>query len=74
MRPCVVETKIQGKPVKIEVETAYPFRDEITIKVTVPEPLSFPLHQGARLGRGSHDPAIGSDIEIGGARVRATRS
>jgi DUF1680 family protein len=41
--PCVVETKIQGKPVKVAVETAYPFRDEVTIQVTVPEPLTFPL-------------------------------
>ena len=24
-----IETKIQGKPVKLAVETAYPFRDEI---------------------------------------------
>jgi DUF1680 family protein len=41
--PCVVETTIRGKPVKVEVETEYPFRDEVTIKVTVPEPLTFPL-------------------------------
>ena len=41
--PCVVETKIQGKPVKVEVETEYPFRDEITIKVTCDEPLKSPL-------------------------------
>ena len=41
--PCVVETKIQGKPVKVAVETAYPFRDEIAITVTVPEPMTFPL-------------------------------
>jgi hypothetical protein len=41
--PCVVETKIQGKPVKVAVETSYPFRDEVIIKVTVAEPLAFPL-------------------------------
>jgi DUF1680 family protein len=41
--PCVVETRIQGKPVKVEVDTEYPFRDEVAIKVTVPEPLTFPL-------------------------------
>ncbi len=41
--PCVVETKIQGKPVKVVVETEYPFRDEVAIKVTVAEPLTFPL-------------------------------
>jgi len=42
--PCVIETKIQGKPVKVAVETMYPFRDEIAITVTVPEPITFPLH------------------------------
>ncbi len=41
--PCVIETKIQGKPVKVVVETDYPFRDEITITVTVPEPMTFPF-------------------------------
>lgn len=41
--PCVVETKIQGKPVKVEVKTDYPFRDSVEIIVTVSEPLSFPL-------------------------------
>jgi DUF1680 family protein len=41
--PCVVETKVQGKPVKVDVETSYPFRDEVTIKVTVAEPLAFAL-------------------------------
>lgn len=42
--PCVVETKVRGKPVKVEVETSYPFRDELTIKVTVPEPMTFPIY------------------------------
>jgi len=42
--PCVIETKIQGKPVKVNVETSYPFREEITITVTVAEPMTFPLH------------------------------
>lgn len=41
--PCVVETKIQGKPVKVEVKTDYPFRDSVEIVVTVAEPLTFPL-------------------------------
>ena len=57
--PCVVETKIQGKPVKVVVETEYPFRDEITIKVTVPEPMTFPLATPAsRLGGEADDPAV----------------
>jgi len=42
--PCVVETRVQGKPVKVEVTTDYPFRDTIQIAVTVPEPMSFPIH------------------------------
>ncbi|HKI21162.1 MAG TPA: beta-L-arabinofuranosidase domain-containing protein, partial [Isosphaeraceae bacterium] len=42
--PCVIETQIQGKPVKIAVETQYPFRDTIEITVTAPEPVEFPLH------------------------------
>jgi hypothetical protein len=41
--PCTVETTIQGKRVKLAVETDYPFRDEIKISVTVPEPMTFPL-------------------------------
>ena len=41
--PCVVETEIQGKPVKLEVKTEYPFRDVVDITVTVPEPMTFPL-------------------------------
>src|SRR5262249_53024579 len=41
--PCIVETKIQDKPVKIAVETMYPFREEIAISVTTSEPLTFPL-------------------------------
>ena len=42
--PCVVETEIQNKPVKVEVVTDYPFRDTIQIAVTVKQPLQFPLH------------------------------
>lgn len=42
--PCVIDTKIQGKPVKVNVDTSYPFRDEIAITVTVTEPMTFPLH------------------------------
>ncbi len=41
--PCVIETKIQGKPVKVTVETEYPFRDKVAITVTVSEPMTFPL-------------------------------
>ncbi len=68
--PCVVETTIQGKPVKVVVETSYPFRDEVTIRVTVAEPMSFPLNLrtpgwARRMTIRSTEPVIklgGSDI------------
>jgi hypothetical protein len=41
--PCVIETKIRGRPVKVSVETTYPFREEISISVAVPEAMAFPL-------------------------------
>ncbi len=53
--PCVVETKIQGKPVKLEVKTDYPFRDSIEIVVTVPEPMTFPL--SFRVPKGTARPS-----------------
>ncbi len=65
--PCVVETKIQGKPVKLVVETAYPFRDEIAIKVTVRRADDVSTSPAAsRLGRGrsrSGRQALGSISE-----------
>lgn len=55
--PCVVEMEIDGKPVKVEVRTQYPFRDTVAITVRVPEAMTFPLHiripewaKGARIG------------------------
>jgi len=42
--PCVVQTVIDGIPVEIEVDTQYPFREDIMIRVRVEEPVSFPLH------------------------------
>jgi hypothetical protein len=42
--PCAIETKIDGKPVKVAVETEYPFRDTIAITVTVTEPMDFSIH------------------------------
>ncbi|MFO0889373.1 MAG: glycoside hydrolase family 127 protein [Isosphaeraceae bacterium] len=42
--PCIVNVEIQGKPVRMEVSTEYPFRDSIEISVTVPEAMTFPLH------------------------------
>jgi DUF1680 family protein len=42
--PCVVETEIQGKPVRVEVKTGYPFDDRIEITVSVKGTVRFPLH------------------------------
>ena len=53
--PCVIETKIQGKPVTVKVETSYPFRADIAITVVVPEPMTFPL-RSAHSGVGSREP------------------
>jgi DUF1680 family protein len=70
--PCVVEAQIQGKPVKVEVATEYPFRDTIRIAVTVPEPMSFPLHLRAP-GWAAEVVVNASDIELatGSGTVRA---
>lgn len=42
--PCVIRTAVAGVPVEIEVETDYPFRENISIHVRVEEPVRFPLH------------------------------
>ncbi len=39
--PCLVETQIHGKPVRIEVNTEYPFEETVQISVTAES--SFPL-------------------------------
>ena len=44
LAPCVVETKIGGKPVKVQVTTDYPFSDRVLIEVTVPEKMNLPIH------------------------------
>ena len=44
LAPCVVETKIDGKPVKVEVVTDYPFSDRVMIYVTIPEKMTMPIH------------------------------
>jgi len=62
--PCVIETKIKGKAVKVAVQTEYPFRDTIAITVTVPEPVEFPIHLRAPRWAGTigiHLPD-GSDV------------
>jgi hypothetical protein len=41
--PSVVETKVDGKPVKVELKTDYPFRDTLTFVVTNQEEVTLPL-------------------------------
>ncbi len=61
--PCVVETKVQGKPVKVEVKTEYPFRDEIVIKVIVPQEMTMPLH--LRIPGWARGPVMrGTDVSL----------
>jgi uncharacterized protein len=42
--PCVVETEIQGKPVRVEVKTEYPFSDDVEIKFTTKEKMRIPVN------------------------------
>ncbi len=41
--PSSLRTEVGGKPVRIEVETDYPFRQDLEFRVEVEEPVSFPL-------------------------------
>jgi uncharacterized protein len=41
--PCRVEASLHGVPVRLRVETDYPFREEIAIRVRPERPLRFPL-------------------------------
>ena len=41
--PCRVETTVQSVPVRIDVETDYPFRNTITVTVTPSAAVRFPL-------------------------------
>ena len=42
--PCTVSAEIAGVPVELTVDTDYPFRDRITIRLRTSQPVSFPLH------------------------------
>ena len=42
--PCVIETEVGGVPVRIEVTTDYPFKEEIRLSVRAGGPASFPLY------------------------------
>jgi DUF1680 family protein len=42
--PCTVNVEIDGVPVLVAVDTAYPFRDRVTLHVRTARLVSFPLH------------------------------
>lgn len=42
--PCTVKTEIDGIPVRIEVITDYPFREDILLKIQTEKSVRFPLH------------------------------
>jgi hypothetical protein len=63
--PCRVETTVRGVPVRVEVETDYPFRDRVEVVVEAGAPVRFPLRlrvpewaRGAtvRVGSGPEGP------------------
>lgn len=42
--PAVLETEMDGAPVRVEVETEYPFKDQYRVKVTAEKPAEFALY------------------------------
>ena len=42
--PCAIDTKIKNTALRVEVITDYPFREDITIKIRVDRPVTFPLY------------------------------
>mgnify|MGYP005844981355 CR=1 FL=1 len=42
--PCAVSAAVKGTPVRLEVETGYPFDEAVAIRVEASAPTRFPLH------------------------------
>lgn len=42
--PCELNTAVNGKAVRIQCDTAYPFRDRATLRIRCPEPAEFTLY------------------------------
>lgn len=63
--PCTVEASIRNTLVRLDVQTAYPFEEMITMQVTVPEPTSMALR--LRIPAWCTDPTI----EVVGEKVDA---
>lgn len=65
--PCVVTTRVRGKPVTLEIDTEYPFRDVVTMRVKTPEPMRFPIHVRApHWVKDVHLQVRGENVRIGG--------
>jgi hypothetical protein len=60
--PCVVQAQVGGKAVTLETITDYPFRDEITIRMTLPERMALPLY--LRVPAWASRPTLGDDDPI----------
>ena len=65
--PCTIDTKIAGKPVQIEVQTDYPFRDTIRVVVHAQEKVRFPLDLRIPGWCEAAAIAVGSDKHAGKA-------
>ena len=61
--PSALDTEVAGVPVHIDLETDYPFREELRFVVRVERPVDFPLH--LRIPAWASEPRI----EIEGAQV-----
>ena len=42
--PCEMRWRVAGKPVRIVVETNYPYEETVTLRILVKAPVAFPLH------------------------------
>lgn len=59
--PCTVNVKVKDVPVRIEVDTEYPFKEEVKINVYVEKTVRFPLH--LRIPSWSEDTILEVDGE-----------
>ena len=42
--PCIIHTKVKDVSLTVEVDTDYPFREDIIIKIRAEDPITFPLY------------------------------
>jgi hypothetical protein len=63
--PCVLDTAVEGVPVRCELETGYPFEDGYRVTVTAERPVTFSLSL--------RFPASARNMRINGEAVSAAR-